>query len=911
MYNRRRGRSSSSPTQPTSAALIAATAVYRPDTSSPDPHLAAAAAGAALRHVTVTPTPPGTIQTKRMLQRRDSYSSVTPPSDSENGPRRVQRSHSTSSLTERRFRKPKPLPPPSPPAPQQQYYQRPGATNARPRNKGNAKGYFPSSSSDESDSGEDSSIRRSTSVRSTSSNPSFPSTLRGPAAPDRKRSKPKRASPTRGMLSRGSLRDPKPASPPYPDQFHRRPPEPDSTVQNRRKNQQAGRGVYQAEYAGSVCSTTGNELGSIAEEHGGGRTAGRTIRNVAPSRIKEEDSEDQDEASNFRRRDKIGATRRPSNKVHETSSIPRAVTHTTSTSPTRKPNSILSLPSNSPERAQSRRRGQSHSPSRTHFSLNTTEGTLTKHSPPPRSVSPAKSALKHRPASPPPLPPLPANSHMDNPPSSPSGRKARVSFSDEDSVASFIHGRAPISTDSTAPLTPHTFGDVRRTGQDAPQNGDAKNTAKKSLPPAIYSISPPPSSSSQEDLRLEQRRTDMAGSPDGRLGYTPPETSPSSSVLGKPVPELVVVLPTPREEKSEDEVTGSAVQMPGDFPTSESPPADATAQAREDCDGDSDGASIYSDAYEDLEESALPNIMQVADPQEASSSSSPAPRAQAQPSTTNPSNPQNDTQTSQTKLTKSYKKESPPLPPDFISAFTSTLSPSSSRRPQAPIRTRSTSPSSSDAASITSISSFKRAHPRQPRTGMRSTMRSDPPPSIPSASRPHQKPTAFHKQKPKQTKSTLRHTSRIPDSSDEDDDGYQRPTFQSRFADSDDEDFAIGAAASASAGRKAKLRRKRTNSSTFSKKEENVAKEKKGFWSRFRKEKKEPGVIGSRSESAAAAVVPDAAVNNAANPPGRTRTIRKQKTWAGPEANPASVRAESPPPRVKEKKKGWKRFFGN
>lgn len=106
-----------------------------------------------------------------------------------------------------------------------------------------------------------------------------------------------------------------------------------------------------------------------------------------------------------------------------------------------------------------------------------------------------------------------------------------------------------------------------------------------------------------------------------------------------------------------------------------------------------------------------------------------------------------------------------------------------------------------------------------------------------------------------------------------------------------------------------------------------MAKEKKkGFWSRFRKEKKEPkgkepGVIGSRSEgavpvaAAAAAVVPDAAVNNAAKPPAgtRTRTIRKQKTWAEPEADPISARAESPPPRVKEKKKkkGWKRFFGN
>ncbi|CUS07836.1 unnamed protein product [Tuber aestivum] len=899
MYNRRRGRTSSPPTP---AALIAATAVYRPNPSSPDPHLAAAAAGAALRHVTVTPTPPGTIQTKRMLQRRESYSSVTPPSGDENG--RVQRSHSTSSLTGRRFRKPKPLPPHSLPVQQQQYYQPAGAANARSRSKRNARGYFPSSSSDNGDSEEDSHVRRSASVRSTSSNLSFPSTLRGPVAPDRKFSKPKHASLTGSMLSRGSLRGPKPVSPPYPDRLPRRLPEPDLTAQNRRKNQRANGNVCQTEYSESVCSTTGSDLGSIAEE--GGRAAGRTFRNNAPptGRMAEEGIEGQDETFNFRRRDKTGATRRPSNKVHETSSIPRAVTQTMSTSPTRKRNPILSLPSNSPERAQGHHREQSLSPSRTHFSLNAAEETSTKHSPPPRSVSPAKSALKHRPASPLPVPSVPANAHLDNSPSLPSGRKARVIFSDEDSVASSIHCCAPISTDSAAPPTLPVFGSTRRTGRDALQNGNGKDTTTKSPTPAIYSISLPPSSSSQEDLRPEQQRTNMVDSPDGRLEHTPPETNPSNGVLGKPVPNLVVAIPTLREERDENETTSPAVRVPGGSQAGGSS-SNAAAQAREGSDNDSDGTSIYSDAFEDLEESSLPSIMQVTGSQQA-------PHTQPQLNTTNPPALQNDTQSPRTKSTKPHQGESPTLPPDLTPA--PTISPSPSCGPQASTQTHSTSPSS-DTASITPTSSFKRAHPRQPRTSMRTTMRSDPPPSAPS--RPHQK---------SKQKSTLRATSRIPDSSDDGEDEYQWPAFQSRLADSDDEDFAIGAVSGAGIGGKAKLR-KRPNSSTFFRKEkDNVGKAKGGFWSRFgKKEKKdglkgkEPAVAGSESERTAPAVmvvtapavVPDATtVDSVAKPLAGSGATTKQKPRAIPEAKISSVRTKGPSPSAKGKK-GWRRLFSN
>lgn len=71
---------------PSTSALLAAAAVYHP------PSLAAAAAGAALRSATVSAalSTPGTIPTKRMLQRRASYSSAS------DVPRR--------SLSSRRFR---------------------------------------------------------------------------------------------------------------------------------------------------------------------------------------------------------------------------------------------------------------------------------------------------------------------------------------------------------------------------------------------------------------------------------------------------------------------------------------------------------------------------------------------------------------------------------------------------------------------------------------------------------------------------------------------------------------------------------------------------------------------------------------------------------------------------------------
>ncbi|KAI5811949.1 hypothetical protein BZA77DRAFT_360164 [Pyronema omphalodes] len=106
MLSHRRARSRSSNLPPSESALIAASAAFLHASNS---NLAAAAAGAALRHAAQSPPPEqrtGSIPTKRMLQRRDSYSSNasdTPPG--------VTRRNSNSSLTGRSFRKPQSPPP--------------------------------------------------------------------------------------------------------------------------------------------------------------------------------------------------------------------------------------------------------------------------------------------------------------------------------------------------------------------------------------------------------------------------------------------------------------------------------------------------------------------------------------------------------------------------------------------------------------------------------------------------------------------------------------------------------------------------------------------------------------------------------------------------------------------------------
>ncbi|KAF3395954.1 hypothetical protein F1880_006833 [Penicillium rolfsii] len=115
MFNRRKRSRSTSHRQPLSgpasqSAQSAASHAFlnsQPSSSS----LSSAAAAAALRNLTPTPTPVENVQTKRMVQRRGSTQSPTNlqagrRSASVNGP--LRRSNSSSSMTARTFREPSP-----------------------------------------------------------------------------------------------------------------------------------------------------------------------------------------------------------------------------------------------------------------------------------------------------------------------------------------------------------------------------------------------------------------------------------------------------------------------------------------------------------------------------------------------------------------------------------------------------------------------------------------------------------------------------------------------------------------------------------------------------------------------------------------------------------------------------------
>lgn len=152
----------------------------------------------------------------------------------------------------------------------------------------------------------------------------------------------------------------------------------------------------------------------------------------------------------------------------------------------------------------------------------------TKHVPLPRSVSPAKSALRH-------------GAHSE----AGSTRHARVSFSDEDSIASFSAYSWPalvVAVDE-APRTLPVFARVGRGGGGVSMAGLAASES---------------------------------GSPGGGVGV--PEVLMPEAL----VPEVVLTMPTP---------------------SSEEPPRSAAAIIERDihADPDSDsGDSIYEDAYEDL-----------------------------------------------------------------------------------------------------------------------------------------------------------------------------------------------------------------------------------------------------------------------------------------------------------------------
>ncbi|KAH8146935.1 uncharacterized protein LAJ45_09015 [Morchella importuna] len=517
MYHRRR-RAHSTPTAPSAPALIAATTVYNP---SPPPPLAAAAAGTALRHAAPSPTPPpiGSIPTKRMLKRRDSYSSA-----SDSRPGMPQRASSTGSLTERRFRKERGS---------SSVSSRRGSIDAgrtsgeiigrRASTGGSSSSRFNSANGG---SGPPPLARKVTAYHEEDSSEDYPadddSDLPLPIMPPRSPSLRAFPATLRGSMSSGNGNGSASGSRRVKKQFTR----PRDTASPSSSSRDRDR-RYSLDYADSSAS-----LESIAED-------------PSPS---------------------------PQPTPHHAKILEEAESSSdSSSSDTRSKLTLLPLP---------------------------------RHSPPARSASPAKSALRHAPA-----PSLAV--------------KPRVSFSDEDSVSSFPpYSRAPLLLDDQ-----YGGGGLRH----MPMFGVGGVTAP----------SPPPSDSSQESvIGLESALRYPKGLPPLGAG---------SAVKRAGVPEVRVVAATPGEEERERGMVLPVMGVGWDS-GSES--------------GSDSGESIYSDAYEDFVlpsplpspsfggGGAMPGILEIAPPPPPPPPppAPPVPRSPPPPPKTAPPQP-----------------DDPPPPPDFLS----------------------------------------------------------------------------------------------------------------------------------------------------------------------------------------------------------------------------------------------------
>ncbi|KAH0604634.1 uncharacterized protein H6S33_006302 [Morchella sextelata] len=592
MYHRRR-RAHSTPTEPSASALIAASTVYNPCTPPQPPTLAAAAAGAALRHAAPSPTPIGSIPTKRMLKRRDSYSSA---SDSRPG---VQRTNSTGSLTERRFRKER--------GPGSVSSRRgsidtgsrkasvdigrrasTGGSSSRFTSNGSSPprhgtprplarkvtAYHEEDSSEDYPADDDSDLPLPMPPRSPSLL-SFPSTLRN--------------SPSNGSASKRVKK-----------QFTRpRDTSSSSSDHDRRR--------YSLDYADSSAS-----LESIAEDSALPQPAPHAP--LHPKILEECESSSDDG--------------------------------------TRSKRTLLSLP---------------------------------RHNPPARSASPAKSSLKH----------------------TSSLSKARVSFSDEDSIASFSpYTRAPLLLDDGPRHLP-MFG-IGGITAPSPPPSDSSQESIIGLESALrYPKGQPPlgAGSAVKKLLSEGSRPPPLGgrktsaSDDVRRLRVGPLTPPGTR-SGVPVPEVRVLAATPGEERE--------MVMP----------AQVLYDSESGSDSDS-GESIYSDAYEDFTMpstsfgGAMPGILEIAPPPPPPPPV-PVPRSPPPPTTAPapaPAPPQPKSQ-----------PDDPPLAPDF-------LSPRNRPSPPAPTNTLTRTPSATSSISTTSTSSFRRLTPRarsRPASHLLTTMRTHP-----------------------------------------------------------------------------------------------------------------------------------------------------------------------------------------
>jgi len=672
----RRHRRSSSPAAPSHWALAAASSSHNP--------LAAAAAGAALRDKTVSPPPAeqctGSIPTKRMLQRRDSYSSTA----SELPAGAMGKRGSSRSLTQRRFRS-------SPPASE-------GARNPP------------------------TSLLTSTgSMRETMRSPPPPS-IRSAGSPRGSR-RPQNHD-GRSVLSRGSLRGER-----EPPRERRRFSTSSESSEGMTAAPAKQRPDGYAESHGSYAS----DFDSILEDD---RRQSRRRRRSVPIR------EEEDEEERRRREDHDDIWRRKEEaklrlrRVGEEEELERVKLRRRGEEATGRHHEETNVKIRREEEAKLRHMGDAEdeeerraerrktlallepprvgqaeaagaprSPTRAHFSGATLEAQ--QHSPPPRSVSPAKSALKH---------PISEMVAGDTPSSAASEKRTqvRISFSDEDSSASHSHSRPPV-------VAAHEFG-------------------PSPAPPAFGGAKVKDAAAEMAVWR--KRETALVES------ASPVAVSPGWGVNGNRrliVPDVVLIEPTPMEEEKEDIAMSSVIeQSPAAPPEKSSPtqPLDRTqvcsvsppltpvpgafpvslGPTDADPPSDSDSSSIYEDALEEV----APTVRPTMNPLSIATAIPFSPSAPPQSTTSSP--PLSPRQTNAGNRTPIPRPPSPPLPASFSRPTPTpsrrrSLTPPPRRRPSQRQPPQPTHASDSDAASV---SSFRRAHPRST-GGFRSSMRTGPP----------------------------------------------------------------------------------------------------------------------------------------------------------------------------------------
>ncbi|CCX07900.1 Protein of unknown function [Pyronema omphalodes CBS 100304] len=701
MLSHRRARSRSSNLPPSESALIAASAAFSHASNS---NLAAAAAGAALRHAAQSPPPPeqrtGSIPTKRMLQRRDSYSSNA--SDTPSG---VTRRNSNSSLAGRSFRKPQSPPPRSDLLSSLRPQNTPprlGSVMSRGSLRTNPPQRRFSSSSESSGVGGGERKRGDVGEQYADSATSFASDLDSideheiPLHRRRIKLSPSAFQEDEELRRRITMTDRKITTDKSititDNRASRVPQTPEYNIAQRRRSKPNAHPDEQ--------DLSSDHPLSPRTRH---EPLNRTRAPPPPLLVPET------EESPLRPRERVRAApfarvqRDERNECSEASGgcIERGERSERRSGNERIDNERTRINRN----ARARNIPLSLSPPSRSPAFTTTPPEPRKHSPPSRSTSPPKSALKHPPQ------------HADPP----RRGNVRVSFSDEDSVASYSNSKPPI------------LG-----LEDLPRRGDLPvfTSTRKEI----------------EEEKKGRRETSAAIQAEAPTARTDNNSSYADSYTYTPdsprletVPELVSIHPTPTEEKTESHIimempksfTNPTTELkssllPGTFPspslsqhstfgqTASAAPTSPTITNNsihsvhsDSSDSESDDDDLFVDAHEIIPPSPqpspapqnIPAIMEIF-PGTATTGGQPTPPHSA------PNSP-------------TLEGPTPPMPPLPSNFDLPTPTPSRRRSLTPPPRNRRRPPPQvlDDSSSETSVSSFRRSFPRSA-SGFRSTMRS-------------------------------------------------------------------------------------------------------------------------------------------------------------------------------------------